>query len=189
MEQLTAKKTFINPVYKDKVVILKTAADTAGAYSLAELTVYPGGGNTYHTHSAFTETFTAKEGNLGVMLGKKKCILQPGQSVTVPRHTPHYFFNDGISPIVCHIQFTPAHDNFIKGLAIAYGLALDGKTNKVGVPQSLMHLALLMKLTDTRPTFFIAKLLLPLLWLLAKRAEKKGIVDKLLEKYYYINHL
>src|SRR5580765_2348633 len=140
-KKLVPKRVFINPIFKDRATVLKTSEETDGAYTLGELEVFPGGRNFMHTHSAFEETFTAKEGTLGVVLRAQKYFLQPGESITVPLYEPHHFFNDGKEPVKCHVKFVPAHDDFIKGIAIGYGLAADGKTDKEGKPKSLMHLA------------------------------------------------
>jgi mannose-6-phosphate isomerase-like protein (cupin superfamily) len=183
-KHLVARKVFINPVFKDKVTVLRSSEETGGTYQLAELEVSPGGGNFMHTHTAFEETFIAVKGELGVMLNGKVYFLQPGQSITIPLHEPHHFFNRGKTTITCHVRFSPGHDGFIKGLAIAYGLAADGKTNSKGMPKSLTHLGLLISLTNTRPTGFMG-VMFPIFNWLAKRARKKGIERELLEKYYY----
>src|ERR1700750_2580600 len=115
-----ARTEFENPIFKDRAKVLKTSEETGGYYTLGELIVSPGGGNFMHTHSAFEETFTAIEGKLGVVLNGKKHYLQPGESITVPLYTAHHFFNDGKEPIKCHVKFVPGHDDFIRGIAIAY---------------------------------------------------------------------
>lgn len=186
-EELIPRRIFVNPVYKDKATVIKTAAETNGAYSLGELEVAPGGGNFMHTHSAFEETFTAVKGRLGIMLKGKKHFLNPGESISVPLHTPHHFFNDSMETVVCHVKFVPRHDDFIKGIAIAYGLARDGKTDAQGTPKSFIHLALLMSLTDTKPTGLLGKLFPFFKWL-ANRAKRNGMEKALLEKYYYEKH-
>lgn len=183
-KKLVPKKIFINPVYKDKATVLKTEADTNGAYSLGHLEVSPGGGNSMHTHIAFEETFTAITGVLGVAVGETRQYLYPGQSVTIPLHTPHHFFNDGNETVTCQVKFVPGHDNFIKGLAIGYGLARDGKTTKKGIPKNIHHLALLITLTDTKPTGILGWLF-PVFKQLAARARKNGLEQQLLEQYYY----
>jgi mannose-6-phosphate isomerase-like protein (cupin superfamily) len=184
MEKKKIKRVFINPMFKDKATILESVEETGGSYMLGELVVYPGGGNFMHTHSAFEETFIAVKGQLGIVLNNKKYYLQPGESVTVPLHAPHHFFNDGKEPIVCHLKFTPGHEGFVQGIAIGYGLAADGKTNSKGVPKSLLHLALLMTLTDTKPTGVMGMLFPVFKWLAAK-AKKNGREKMLLDKYYY----
>jgi mannose-6-phosphate isomerase-like protein (cupin superfamily) len=183
-EPVLAKRVFVNPIYKDKATVLKTSAETHGKFLLGELEVAPGGGNSLHMHSAFTETFIAVKGTLGVRFNKRKMYLRPGDSLTVPVNTPHCFFNSSNETVVCHVKLEPAHEGFIKGIAIGYGLASDGMTNKKGFPKSLTHLALLISLTDTRPYGPIG-LLMPLFNWLAKRARKKGVEEALLRKYYY----
>jgi mannose-6-phosphate isomerase-like protein (cupin superfamily) len=183
-QELTPRKVFINPIYKDKATVLKTVEETGGSYMLAELIVYPGGGNTMHTHNAFEETFIAVNGTLGVVLNNKKHYLKPGTSVTVPLYAPHYFFNDSKEAVTCHIKFAPGHEGFAKGIAIAYGLAADGKTNSKGVPKNFMHLALVIALTDTKPVGFLGMLFPVFKWLAAK-AKRNGTEQALLEKYYY----
>jgi mannose-6-phosphate isomerase-like protein (cupin superfamily) len=178
------KRELMNPIYKDRARVLKTSYETNGEYTLGELEVSPGGGNSLHVHSAFRETFTALKGVLGVMYKDRKIYLQPGESITIPLMTPHYFFNDTKEKVVCHVRFDPGHEGFEKGISIAYGLATDGLTNKKGVPKSFIHLALVIDLTDTRPAGAMG-LLMPLFRWVAKRARKKGIENMLLEKYYY----
>lgn len=183
-ETRVRKRVLVNPIYKDRAVILKSSEETGGEYSLGELTIYPGGGNPLHIHTAFTETFTAVEGTLGVRYGKKKLYLKPGESLTIPLYTPHSFFNDNDLPVVCHIKLLPGHEGFEKGIAIGYGLAADGRTNKKGVPKKLSHFALLISLTDTKMPK-LGWLLDPLFAFLAKRAKRKGVEQELTDRYFY----
>lgn len=183
-KQLVPKKVFINPAFKDKVTVLYTSEETGGAYSMGLLEIAPGGGNPMHTHSAFEETFTAVEGVLGVNVDGKKHYLRPGESITVPLHTPHHFFNNSSERVSCYIKFVPGHEDFVKGLAIGYGLATDKLTSKKGIPKSLKHLAVMICLMDTKPTGFLG-LLFPLFKRLAAKARKEGTEQLLLEKYYY----
>jgi mannose-6-phosphate isomerase-like protein (cupin superfamily) len=184
-KKLVPRKVFYNPIYRDKVTVLKSASETGGLYSLGELEVSPGGGNTMHVHSAFEETFTAVRGELGVVLRGRLYRLSPGESITVPRNTPHHFINKSGETIVCQVRFVPGHEGFVKGLAIAYGLATDGRTTKKGLPKNLTHLAMLMVLTDTRPSGML-KYLFPVFKWLAAKASKNGTQQILLEKYYYL---
>ena len=47
-KELKPRRVFINPIYKDKVTILKGSVETEGIYSLGELEISPGGGNSLH---------------------------------------------------------------------------------------------------------------------------------------------
>ncbi|MBC7936988.1 MAG: cupin domain-containing protein [Rhizobacter sp.] len=183
-KKLIPKKVFINPAFKDKVTVLHTSEETGGAYSMGLLEISPGGGNPMHTHSEFEETFTAHEGVLGVALNGKKHYLSPGESITVPRNEPHHFFNNTSEKVSCFVKFVPGHENFIKGLAIGYGLAGDNLTSKTGVPKSLGHLAIMICLMDTKPTGILG-LLFPVFKWMAGKARKNGTEQLLLEKYYY----
>jgi mannose-6-phosphate isomerase-like protein (cupin superfamily) len=183
-EKRKTKRILENPAYKDKVTVLKTSDETNGEYSLGQLEIYPGGGNGLHIHTAFTETFTAIKGTLGVVLRGKKIYLTPGESLTIPLQTPHYFFNDNKETVVCNIKLQPGHPGFEKGIAIAYGLAGEGRSSKKGVPKSVTHLALIMMITDTHPAGVLG-LLKPVFRRLANRARRKGVERALLERYYY----
>jgi mannose-6-phosphate isomerase-like protein (cupin superfamily) len=183
-KQLTAKRLFVNPIYQDKATVLKTSSETGGAYTEGELEVAPGGGNFMHTHSAFEEIFTAVKGVLGVTIKNRKYFLKPGESITIPLHTPHHFFNAGTESLTCRVKFIPGHEDFVKGIAIAYGLATDGKTNSKGIPKNFMHLALVMVLTDTKPTGPLG-MAFPFIKWLANRAKRNGTEKELLEKYYF----
>jgi mannose-6-phosphate isomerase-like protein (cupin superfamily) len=183
-KELKPRRVFVNPVFKDKATILKSNDETGGEYSLGELEVSPGGKNFLHIHNSFEETFTSIKGILGIALKDKRIYLKPGESITVPKNTPHNFFNSTNETVICHVRFVPGNGGFEKGLAIGYGLAADGKTNKHGLPKNFTHMALLINLTDTNPDGPLS-LLMPVFNWLAKRARKKGIEKKLLEKYYY----
>lgn len=181
---LKRKRVFINPTYKDRAILLSSSEETGGKYTLGELEVAPGGGNPLHTHTAFSETFTAVKGIIGVRLNDKKLYLRPGDSITIPPFTPHHFFNITDEMVVCHVKLQPGHEGFEKGIAIGYGLANDGMTDKKGKPKSFVHLCLIVMLTDTR-LYGAMSILMPLINWIGRRAQKKGIEKELLEKYYY----
>src|SRR4030095_12705680 len=167
-QTLKRKRVFINPAYKDKATILSTSEETGGEYSLGELEVAPGGGNPMHVHTAFSETFIAKKGIIGVMIKDRKFYLKPGESITIPPLTPHHFFNRSDETVICQVKLQPGHEGFEKGIAIAYGLAKDGKANKKGTPKSFKHLCLIIALTDTR-LYGAMGILMPLIKWIAKR--------------------
>lgn len=176
------QRTFVNPHYKDSITFLQTAKETGGKYSLHLLVLQPGGSNPPHIHTAFTETFTAVDGILGLQLHNKKVYLKPGESYVVRRNEVHNFFNPNKETIRFRIEFLPGHEGMEQALQIAYGLARDGKTNKKGIPASLPVAALLMDMSNSYMTG-LAAALQPLIGWLAKWARKKGIDKKLKETY------
>lgn len=177
------KRVFENPLIKDKVTILNTSRETRGQYLLLEVELQAGGGNSMHYHTSFDEVFLPVEGTLGVDLGKEKLLLQPGEQAIAKMNQLHRFYNPGKTPIRFYVKITPAKDEFIQGLSIAYGLAGDGKTNKNGIPKRFDHLAVIIQLTDTLLPGIIS-FLNPLIAIRARRARKNGVEKMLLEKYW-----
>ncbi|MDQ4141587.1 MAG: cupin domain-containing protein [Bacteroidota bacterium] len=176
------RKIYENPMIGDKVVFLKTSRESGGECTLMELEVVAGGGNTLHTHTTASETFTVLEGNLEVQAGKERRLLKPGESFTVPPKTAHCFRNPSQQLIKFQVEFRPGHEGFENSLKIAYGLATDGLTNKKSIPKSFSHLALLSTMSDTYPTG-IFSLITPLLRWKARQAREQGIEKELMDKY------
>lgn len=176
------QRTIINPLYKDTITFLETAAESNGKHTFLEATLLPGGSNPPHYHTAFTETFIAVQSVLGLQLQGKKIRLQPGERYTVQKREVHNFFNPGSEEITFRIIFEPGHIGMEQTLRIAYGLAADGLTNKKGMPKSLFAAALIMELSNSYPAG-IMSLVRPMLSLLARRAEKRGLKKILIEQY------
>lgn len=179
---LPTQRTFINPIVRDEVTFVNYSSETGGEFTEIDCLLMPGGGNPPHYHNAYAEIFTAVEGALGLQVGKRTMLLQPGQSATVDIGTVHRFFNSGNDPVRFHALVKPGHHGFENTLRIVYGLARDGECRKDGTPRSLIHLAVLMMMSDTRIPGPM-KLLTPLLRFLAKRARRKGIEAELIRRY------
>lgn len=177
-------RTIYNPVVKDKVTFLKTSEETNGELTLIEIELAPKGGNTYHYHDKFTETFEVIEGQLEVFLEKERMILKKGESTTVPLMVNHFFRNPTKEPIKCHVAIKPGSQNFEQFLQIMYGLASDGLTNKKGIPKNPLHIAIISLLGETHPpkNSLLARIGFLFKWL-ERRAIKKGIDRELIEKY------
>jgi len=176
------RKVLENPLIKDKVTFLRTSAQTEGAYTLVEVELAVGGGNSLHSHTSFSEEFIPMEGLLGIEVEKKVLNVKPGESAIAQIGQWHRFFNPGTKPIRFQVKLTPGSEGFEKGLQIAYGLAGDGATNKKGIPKQFTHIALLTTMTDTLiPGFF--SVIQPILRWKARKAKEKGIDQELINKY------
>jgi quercetin dioxygenase-like cupin family protein len=178
----TQRRVFENPVFGDKATFLQTADETGGAYTLLEIELAPGGGNSLHIHSEFTETFRTIQGPLTLKCNKMEKTLQPGESFTVPRGAVHLFKNLTEQKVTFEVELRPGHAGFEKAIKIAYGLATDGLTNKKGIPFNLSHLAILSSFSGTSPIGFLS-VVVPVMKWIAKRARKKGIEQELIRKY------
>lgn len=173
------KRTFYNPVYKDKVRLLAASEDSKGEYTLLEIDVAPGGGNPLHAHLDYTEKFTVISGVLEVQVGRYTHLLHSGDSITVPRKDFHRFANSSEHLTKFLVELRPAQPGFEKAMAIAYGLAADGLVTKRGIPKKFAHLSLVVVLSNALPAGF-ARLMMPLFRWKATRsgAELSALVSK-----------
>jgi mannose-6-phosphate isomerase-like protein (cupin superfamily) len=177
------KNTIVNPVIKDIITFTRTSAETEGKLTEFLITLSPGGGNTLHYHKTYTETFTPLEGELGLKVGKSEIrILKPDETYTVQKYQLHHFFNPGKTEIKFRVQMHPGTEGFEKAIRILYGLAADGLTNQKSVPRSLTHTAILVCMSDMNAPGMLT-LFFPLLKLIANIARKRGVEQKLIEKY------
>lgn len=166
------KRTFENPVFGDKATILKSASETNGACTLLEVEVAAGGGNSPHVHHSFTEKFHILHGELDVHIQNRRRLLRQGDVAEVPIRTSHFFTNRTTNPVRFLVELRPAQPGFEKAIAIAYGLALDGKVNKKGIPKKFTHVCILTVMSGTTPSG-IFKVFMPLFRLIAKRSRNK----------------
>ena len=176
------RKVYENPVYGDKAVFLKTAAETGGLYTLIEMEVSAGGGNEPHLHEDYAETFTVVEGDLTLLAGKEYRVLRQGESFTVPPKMVHCFKNRSKSRVKFSVKFSPGQPGFENVLKIGYGLAKDGLTTGKGVPKKFSHFALLLVMSAVRVPG-ILRFMMPAFRWSANQAIKNGEAAKLIERY------
>lgn len=180
--QTTLPKTITHPLIGDTVTFLKTAAETNGDYILVEVVLLPGGGNDPHYHVDYTEHFEVLEGVLGIQYGKTDRYLNPGDAVTVPKKIVHRFFNRSEKlPVRFQVTIRPAR-YFEEMLRIAYGLAIDGKTNKKGLPH-IWHLAILFQKGESYLPGLPLRIQKSVFGILARIARMWGL-HRELYKYY-----
>jgi mannose-6-phosphate isomerase-like protein (cupin superfamily) len=68
-----------------------SAADTAGQYTLIEITAPPGLETPLHVHYTEDEGFYVLEGSVTIMVGDETVELASGQHAFGPRDVPHKF--------------------------------------------------------------------------------------------------
>jgi mannose-6-phosphate isomerase-like protein (cupin superfamily) len=98
------KETFIfsHPIDDPAVAAFDVVLEEGGS----------GGGNALvHVHPLAEEIFKVRSGRMKVVIGGKQCVLETGQSATVPRRAPHCFMNasDGTTEIT--VEFVPAQQH------------------------------------------------------------------------------
>jgi len=139
-----AGDTIENPVTGERIVFHKTSADTNGEYVEIEVFVRPGGVvAAAHVHPYQAERFEILGGTIGMKVGRKKLEAGYGDVVTVEPGTPHKFWNAGDDELhfVCVVR--PALQ-FEQLLETMFALAVNGKTNRKGMPNP-MRLAVIAK--------------------------------------------
>src|SRR5256885_9458782 len=104
----STRRVIENPILKDRITFLKTAAETRGEYLLFQVELAPGGGVVRHFHTAFTERFEVIEGELHVDLHSEHIVLGPGQSAHVPLTAVHRFFNPSQQGVTFLTEVRPA---------------------------------------------------------------------------------
>jgi quercetin dioxygenase-like cupin family protein len=123
-----------NPVTGETVHIVRSASETDGEYVLVDVRVEPDGFvAATHVHPFQTEVFEILEGTIGFKAGGDTIVAGPGETVVVEPGTAHRFWNAGDTPARFRCEVRPALQ-FEQLLATMYALAVDGRTNRMGMP-------------------------------------------------------
>jgi len=183
MNGLQLPRSIENPLVKDRVTFLTTAAESEGKYEYVKVELAPGGGTGLHYHLTFAEHFEAVEGELHLEVDGIFTTLRPGESATAGPGTLHRFFNLGTERIVFHVKIDPAR-HFEKMLRIGYGMARDGKVNpKNGMPYSLLEAAVIFTLGETYMNRIPIWLQRGVFGFLYRIAQRRGVEERLLRAY------
>ena len=176
-----ARKIY-NPIQKDYVTFLKTAAETNGECTLVEVELAPQGGVGIHYHKTYSEKFDCLEGELKVQLGKTIHTLLPGATATAQPNINHRFFNTSDKVCKFRVELRPASRGFEQSLQIGYGLARDGQTKKNGFPKDKHALAWLFDISESNLPGWMSIFEI-ILRRQAKTARARGVDKELTEKY------
>lgn len=185
-DQITTMRTG-RPEYRNEVQGLiswvRTSEDTGGEYSLLYAEASPGATVFPHFHTLYTETFHVLDGALELQISDEEHRLEAGQEATVPLRAVHQWRNPTEGTTRFMVEVRPAHAVFEKWLVVAAGLVADGKTAPDGRPKNPYHGALILVESDIH-LVGPARLMMPVLRLLAVRARRQGIDRQLEERYY-----
>ena len=176
------ERKIYNPVQKDYVTFLKTAADTNGECTLVEVELADGGGVGLHYHKTYSEKFDCLEGEVQVRLGKAIHALKPSESATAEPHVRHLFRNRSGKVSKFRVELRPASRGFEQSLQIGYGLARDGQVEKNGFPKDKLALAWLFEISESNLPGWMS-IFEFILRKQAKKAKAKGLDKQLIEKY------
>ena len=176
------ERKIYNPIQKDTVQFLKTAADTNGECTLVEVELADGGGVGLHYHKTYSESFECLEGEVQVKLGKTLHTLSPGHSAMANPNVNHLFRNRSGKPCKFRVELRPASRGFEQSLQIGYGLARDGQCKPNGFPKDKLALAWLFDISESNLPGWMS-LFEFILRKQARKARKIGIDKTLTDRY------
>jgi mannose-6-phosphate isomerase-like protein (cupin superfamily) len=158
---------FDNPVTGERATILLGTRETRGERLVVELELRGTGfGSALHLHPSIHERWKVVSGRVGMIVQDSISIAEPGNMIEIPPGVPHRFWNAGICEAKLTIDIRPAKrfEAFIRNMI---GLAQDGKTDAMGMPNLLQLAATANEFDDvirfSRPPRLIQKVLFPLL--------------------------
>jgi quercetin dioxygenase-like cupin family protein len=129
--------TIENPVTRERLTFLRTAADTAGELLEVELAFAPGGFvPAMHVHPRQEERFEVLAGNPRFRIGTSEQTGSPGDTLVAASGTPHRFWNDGPDEARVRIELRPAL-RMEEVLEENARLGRAGKLNRKGLPSPL----------------------------------------------------
>ena len=104
-----AGRVIVNPISGERIVIRQSGAETNGQLLAFDLFLPPGGHvPASHTHPAQEERFTIVAGAMRFRMRGKTILARPGETVVVPRGTPHWFGAAGAAAAQAYVEVRPA---------------------------------------------------------------------------------
>lgn len=144
----TSVRRFENPVVGDVVTLLESSSETAGARTLLEVELAPGGGTPPHRHRTYEERFHVNEGTLVVEVDGIEHVLGPGESACAPAGSVHRFVNHSVARASFDCELRPGHEGFERALRVTYALAVEGRVDRMSRPRNPLHGAVLLRWSE-----------------------------------------
>jgi mannose-6-phosphate isomerase-like protein (cupin superfamily) len=134
-------EVLVNPVTRERAVIMELPWQNADCRAVAEMTALPGARVVgEHLHPAIRERFSVLEGELTVIRDGQRSALRAGESAEIEPGVWHDWFNRGAVDAVVRVEVTPG-ERFAHMIETLFGLAQEGHVNAKGMPD-LLQLAL-----------------------------------------------
>ena len=98
-----------NPATGERVVFVRTAADTGGELlEMENLWVRADHRTAPHIHPGMAETWEVISGRAGFRIGDREVVAGPGETVTAPPGVPHHAWNLSGGETLLRITMRPA---------------------------------------------------------------------------------
>ncbi|MDQ3934440.1 MAG: cupin domain-containing protein [Actinomycetota bacterium] len=102
-------ETVVNPATGERVVFLRTAADTGGELlEMDDFWTRPDHRTTPHVHPGMEETWEVIAGRAGFRIGERELVAGPGERVVAPPGVPHMAWNAADGETHLRITMRPA---------------------------------------------------------------------------------
>jgi mannose-6-phosphate isomerase-like protein (cupin superfamily) len=169
---------FDNPVTGERATILLGTRETRGDRLVVELELQGAGfGSPLHKHPLIHERLKVVNGRVGLMIGDAISVVEPGKMIEIGPGVPHRFWNAGITAATLTLDIRPAKrfEAFTRNMI---GLAQDGKTDPMGMPNLLQFAAIASQFSDViqfmSPPRLVQNVLFPILAPIAAMRGYKG---------------
>src|ERR1700761_2773325 len=139
---------FDNPVTGERATVLLGTRETRGDRLVVELELRGAGfGSPLHTHPSIHERMTVMSGRVGIVIQDVISIAEIGRMIEIAPGVPHRFWNAGIVEAKLILDIRPAKrfEAFTRNMI---GLAQDGKTDPMGMPNLLQLAAIATEFDD-----------------------------------------
>jgi quercetin dioxygenase-like cupin family protein len=126
-----------NPITGAVLIFHRTSEQTNGESVLVETIVRPDGFvAAAHVHPYQSERFEILEGLLGLRIDDEEIVAEPGDVALVTAGTAHRFWNAGdtVARFLCEVRPALRFESLIETM---FALAVEGKTNRRGMPNPL----------------------------------------------------
>jgi mannose-6-phosphate isomerase-like protein (cupin superfamily) len=169
---------FDNPVTGERATVLLGTRETRGERLVVELELQGAGfGSALHKHPSIHERLTVVSGRVGIIIQDEISIAEPGKMIEIGPGVPHRFWNAGITAAKLTLDIRPAKrfEAFIRNMI---GLAQDGKTDPMGMPNLLQLAAIATQFNDViqfmSPPRLVQNMVFPILAPIAAMRGYKG---------------
>ena len=137
-----------NPVTGQRLIFLVTSADSDGELFAAEGVFSPGGfAGVPHVHPHQDERFEVLAGDAAFDIDGDRQVLTAGDTIDVPRGTPHTFANAGADEMRVRFEFRPALTSTDQFYELYFAFAQQGRVNAKAMP-GLLDIATVWPVTS-----------------------------------------
>jgi len=172
-----------NPVTGERATFIETSSESAGARSIIDIEVSPGGGVPTHRHTDHEERIEVLEGEIEVTMEGVAHRAGAGECVLIERGTVHSWRNPSPTrKLRFRGAMTPGNPGFEGCLRLLFGLGRDGELRKSGLPRRFADVALLAHLDPSLLSGALA-LLAPIMRWTVRRTSTRQRASALLNRY------